>query len=89
MEIKFSCQELETQIKRDMPDKDAKTRADKTEEISKQQNCKVSQAYSTKNKILWCQNACCVKRSSHCPRNIPIWRKSKSFLNDNDFTSLK
>lgn len=40
MEIKFSCQELETQIKRDMPDKDAKTRADKTEEISKQQNCK-------------------------------------------------
>ena len=48
VEIKFSCQDLGKQIKTDVPVKDAKTRANKTEEINKQENCKISQACSTK-----------------------------------------
>lgn len=48
------CQDLGTQIKRDVPVKDAKTRANKTEEISKKGNYKISQACSTKKKVFFC-----------------------------------
>jgi hypothetical protein len=38
-----------------VPDKDAKTRAGKAEEISKQENCKISQTHSTKKKYIFCR----------------------------------
>jgi hypothetical protein len=53
-QIKFSYQDLVNQIKRDVPVKDAKTRANKTEEISKQENCKISQACSEKKRSFVC-----------------------------------
>jgi hypothetical protein len=58
VEIKFSYQDLVNQIKRDVPVKDAKTRANKTEEISKQENCKISQACSIKKEVLFVVPKC-------------------------------
>jgi hypothetical protein len=64
VKIAFSCQDLGTQIKRDVPVKDAKTRANKTEETSKKKTVKYLRQVR-QQKSIFCSAKVCAVLSDH------------------------